>query len=167
MGTIEKFYRLKDLFQFSNVSLYKGTFQDFNTEAKFDVIVMHNSINHLNEQACMNLKFLKNAESEYAGYFNKLFDLADHRALLILSDCSNANFWDFIKIRNPFAENIEWNKHQSPEICNDLAQTSGFTFEELTWSTFNRLGKAEKTVLGNRFLSYFLDSHFNLYLTKE
>jgi cyclopropane fatty-acyl-phospholipid synthase-like methyltransferase len=165
-GVIEKFYSLKEQFQFSNVSLNKDVFQNFKTALQFDLILMYNSINHLNEPACINIRSDKHAKSEYMEYFNKLYALTNNNGILIISDCSNKNFWDSIRIRNPFAKNIEWNKHQSPEIWFDLAQKSGFKFEKLIWSSFNRLGKPGKIIFANKIAAYFFDSHFNLYLKK-
>ena len=148
------------------ITLIKNTFQDFNTEAHFDLILIHNAINHLNEAACERLGYDHAAFTTYIGYFEKLYALLKKDGILILSDCSRENFWSNIHMKNPFIENIEWGKHQSPALWWRLAKNANFELTKITWSTFNRLGQFGKALLGNRTVAYFLISHFNLYLKK-
>jgi cyclopropane fatty-acyl-phospholipid synthase-like methyltransferase len=166
MGVVEKFRRINHQFQFSNVSIVKDTFQDFRTDLLFDIIVMYDSINHIDENACINLRSTNEAKREYSEHFTRLFNLTNKNGVLIIADCSNYNFWKLFRIRNPFAGSIEWHKHQSPEIWSKLAENSGFIHEKQKWSSINRFGNAGKLILGNRVASYFLNSHFLLYLKK-
>ena len=167
IGAVEKFHCLKTQFQSFNVSLCNDNFQNFNSDLLFDIIIMHNSINHINEQACMNLRSDKKAKSEYSEYFKKLFKLTNLEGHMIISDCSHLNFWHLIKIQNPYVKSIEWDKHQSPEVWIDMCQRSGFRLEKIKWSSFSRFGKTGEKVIGNRFAAYFFDSHFNLYFIKD
>lgn len=150
-----------------SIKLIKQTFQDFFTNDQFDLILIHNAINHLNESACERLSFDQTAFDTYRNYFDKLHSLLSKDGLLILSDCSRVNFWFAIHRKNPFIKNIEWQKHQSPQLWGTLASNTNFERVKLTWSTFNRLGNVGKILLGNSPTAYFLTSHFNLYLKKN
>jgi len=88
-------------------------------------------------------------------------------AHIIICDCSNSNFFDFVGLKNPFVPNIEWEKHQSPKTWIKLLEESGFQKLKVKWSSFNRLGKYGKALLGNAFISYFLTSHFCLYARRR
>lgn len=148
------------------INLIKKTFQDFNTQDQFDLILIHNTINHLNELACERLDYDQESFHTYEEYFHKLYTLLKKNGMLIISDCSRKNFWYNIHQTNPFIKNIEWEKHQAPGLWRVIAEDANFKCEKLTWSTFNRFGHIGKILLGNALTAYFLSSHFNLYLKK-
>jgi cyclopropane fatty-acyl-phospholipid synthase-like methyltransferase len=149
------------------INLYRKTFQEYITDDQFDLILIHNAINHLNEQACERLRYDEGAFNLYTDYFKKLNTLLKKDGILIISDCSGKNFWNDIHQKNPFIRNIEWEKHQSPRLWSHIASKADFNKMNLTWSTFNRLGIPGKVILGHAPIAYFLSSHFNLYLTKK
>lgn len=149
------------------IQLHRKTFQEFITEDQFDLVLIHNAINHLNESACERLRFDEEAFNMYSSYFRKLNTLLKKDGILIISDCSGNNFWNDIHRKNPFISNIEWNKHQSPRLWGRIASEADFRRMNLTWSTFNRLGIPGKVLLGHGPIAYFLSSHFNLYLAKN
>jgi hypothetical protein len=145
------------------VRLLRTTLQQFDPDrAKFDVLLLHNSVNHLDESACMALGDDDNAWQTYLAIFEKLRDLAAPGATLILADCSRHNFFGLVGMRNPFARSIEWQKHQPPEIWIRLLERCGFANPRLSWTTFNSLGSLGRVALGNRLAAYFLMSHFRL-----
>lgn len=148
------------------INLVKETFQNYNTHDQFDLILIHNTINHLNEVACERLNYDLESFHLYEDYFIKLYTLLKEDGMLIISDCSRKNFWSNIHRPNPFIKNIEWEKHQAPRLWRLIAEDADFKFEKLTWSTFNRFGRVGKILLGNALTAYFLSSHFNLYLKK-
>jgi len=166
----DKFRILQSELSLSNVYLYTTRIQDFNAPGiKFDILLLHNSINHLDEDACINLQYDKNAKKRYIFIFEKLRMLAAPRAKLIITDCSPCNFFARIGIRNPFAPNIEWHKHQSPEFWASMLSNHGFTNPRIRWTPLNALiglGRVGKLLSGNRFVSYFLISHFLLVMDK-
>ena len=134
-------------------------FQDYRTTDKFDVIVLHNSINHLDEAGTINLH--KDAKP-YIEIGLQLKQLMAEGGLLVISDVARHNFWPDVHLKNPFAPTIEWHKHQSPYL----------------WSKVLALGKAKitwpapsaypfKRLLANRFVSYFLTSQFRLVIKDE
>ncbi|HEY5124478.1 MAG TPA: class I SAM-dependent methyltransferase [Ignavibacteria bacterium] len=162
----EKFNYISKALNFDNVVLMNSTFQSYSFQDKYDIISLHNSINHLDEQSCVNLLTDKISYENYQKIFRKIYDIANKNAILIICDCSNSNFFAKIRTINPFAPNIEWSKHQSPEIWSSLLKEVGFTNPKIKWSSFNRLGSTGRFFLGNRFMAFFLQSHFCLMMNK-
>jgi SAM-dependent methyltransferase len=164
---IKKFQRLNNLLGLNNVVINPITFQNFNPNGEmFDVIILHNSINHLDETACINLLKDKNAQIIYKNIFSKLYSLSNKKADIILSDCSRYNFFNLIKIKNPFAKAIEWHKHQSPETWIILLIEAGFSKPKIRWTSFNSTKWWGNILLGNKIMAYFLRSYFNITLKK-
>ena len=85
-GVLEKFKKLhlglKDKCQ---VKLVSTKLQNFDpNDKKFDIILLHNSINHMDEKACINLKYDSQALEIYRMIFQKLSNLASNGAKLIV-----------------------------------------------------------------------------------
>ena len=143
------------------------TFQDFHPGGQtFDIILLHNSINHLDEEACIALQHSADARQRYGTVFQKLSALATPGAKLVIADCSRYNFWDRIGLRNPLAPTIEWHKHQSPRYWAELLYDFGFVNPEIRWASLAILGPAGRLFLGNRLASYFTTSHFCLVMDR-
>ena len=143
------------------------TFQAFDPTGKqFDTILLHNSINHLDETACINLLNDEASQAIYMDIFSKLSSLASSGAKLIVCDCSRYNLFALLRIRNPFAPTIEWHKHQAPEIWVDLLSQVGFVNPKVRWTAFNTLRSPGRILLGNKLLSYFLRSDFRFTMEK-
>jgi SAM-dependent methyltransferase len=141
--------------------------QDFQPgDERFDLILMNNSVNHLNEEACINLQQDPQAKKTYMMILQELSDLSARRAKLIIADCSRYNFFPLCHMKNPFARTIEWHKHQSPEFWADLLTVSGFTNPEIQWRSFDQLRSMGRFLLGNKIMAYFLRSHFCLTMEK-
>ena len=167
-GTIENFRRLQaGLRTLKQVRLEPTTIQEFNGDnEKFDIVLLHNSINHLDEQACTRLQHDDRAIETYLGIFQKLSDSSHPGAKLIITDCSRYNFFALFNLRNPFSPTIEWDKHQTPGYWAKLLTTAGFCNPEIRWTSFSRLRLPGRLVLGNKIASYFLRSHFCLIMEK-
>ena len=160
-GMGAKFRKLGGILGYDQVRFESVTFQAFEPMGKqFDIILLHNSINHLDETACINLLNDEASKAIYMDIFSKLSALASSGAKLIICDCSRYNFFALFKIRNPFAPTIEWHKHQAPAIWVDLLSQVGFVNPRVRWTTFNTLRSPGRVLLGNRLLSYFLRSDF-------
>jgi SAM-dependent methyltransferase len=143
------------------------TFQEFQADnPSFDVILLHNSINHLNESACIGLLRDAACLEVYQGIFQKLAELAADGANLVICDAARHNFWSRLGFNSPFSPSIEWHKHQSPATWTRLSRGAGFELSDLRWSTPNAWGKVGQLLLGNRTASYFLHSHFCLTMRK-
>lgn len=164
---IEKFDKLNKLLKCNNVTLEPITFQAFESSGKtFDIILLHNSINHLDEIACINLLKDDTSKAIYQEIFSKIYSLSSKDAKLIICDCSRYNFFALFKIRNPFATTIEWHKHQAPKVWANLLGKVGFVNPRIRWSSFNRLRYWGRFLIGNKLMAYFFTSHFCLTMDK-
>ena len=111
-GMNAKFHRLKQLLACTNVEIQPLTLQAFDSAGEhFDLILSHNSINHLDETACINLLANPSAKAAYHAIFSKIYSLSKPGATLVLCDCSRYNFFPLLKLRNPFAPTIQGHKH--------------------------------------------------------
>ena len=160
-GIGARFRKLSGILGGDRVRFEPVTFQAFEPmEKQFDIILLHNSINHLDEIACINLVNSEAARAIYMNIFLKLSSLASGGAKLIVCDCSRYNFFALLRIRNPFAPTIEWHKHQAPEVWVNLLSQVGFVNPRIRWTSFNTLRSPGRILLGNKLLSYFLRSDF-------
>ncbi len=145
------FERLADRIGVDRIRLESVTLQEFNAVGEqFDVILMHNSINHLDEDACIGILRDPSARRRYRAIFDKIGQLAAAGATLVAADCSRYNFFAMLGLKNPVARSIEWDKHQSPGTWARLLRESGFDRPRIRLSSFNRLGRAGRLLLGNR-----------------
>ncbi len=166
-GVIGKFNRLNELLCKNNVTLEPKALQNIGASlGSFDIVLIHNSVNHLDENACISLLTNSQSREIYREIFSKIFKLSNNGAKLILCDCSRNNFFDLLKVRNPFLPAIEWHKHQQPEVWAELLCEVGFKNPRITWSSFNALRGLGKIIFGNRIMSYFLTSHFRMIMDK-
>ena len=167
-GMGAKFRKLNGMLGTDQVKFEPVAFQAFEpAEKQFDIILLHNSINHLDETACINLLNDDASKAIYMDICSKLSSLASSGAKLIVCDCSRYNFFALFRIRNPFAPTIEWHKHQVPEIWVDLLSQVGFVNPRIRWTAFNTLRSLGRVLLGNRLLSYFLRSDFRFTMEKS
>lgn len=152
----------------SQVRLMPITFQEFDPgDDKFDVVLLHDSINHLDEPACMNLRRDPSAVESYHQLFAKLAGMTASGGKLIITDASNWNFFAILGMKNPFSPTIEWQKHQSPTLWAGLLSKVGFHSPRVRWATFNRLGSGGRALLGNKTAAFFLQSRFCLTMEKR
>ena len=166
-GMEAKFRKLSGILGYDQAKFEPVTFQAFDpAEKQFDTILLHNSINHLDEIACINLLSDETSKAIYMDIFLKLSSLASGGAKLIISDCSRYNFFALLRIKNPFAPTIEWHKHQAPEVWVDLLNQVGFVNPRVRWTSFNTLRSPGRVLLGNKLLSYFLRSDFRFTMEK-
>ena len=158
---------VKDM-EFPDAKMLPCTFQDYDSEgSEFDIILSHASINHLDAEACINLKNDENAIKKYNDIFDKISDLLSPEGQLIIYDCSNYNVFPILKITNPFMSTIEWNKHHSPMFWYNIMKKSGFIEPEILWPAPNRLHNIGKFFLSNKFCSFFITSVFILSVKKK
>lgn len=133
---------------------------------KYDVVVMHNSINHLNEDACIHLLQRDDSYKEYVSIFKNVYRIMKNHSVLIVTDCSRNNFFHDIGVKNLFAPTIEWHKHQQPNTWISLLKEAGFKDPAVKWLTPNRLRTPGRFLLGNYFMSYMTRSYFKVTLKK-
>jgi hypothetical protein len=90
---------------------------------QFDILLLHQSINHMDEHACSQLHRDRAAQALYPPLFLKLAALARPGAKLIAVDCARRNLFPDLRLKNPILRSIEWDKHQSPSCGRDCLVT--------------------------------------------
>ncbi len=167
-GVKAKFERVRaELNLQDRVEFLPISFQNYYMNAdKFDILLLHNSINHLNERACIHLPDGEEYRNTYLKMFQQLYELAQIEAKLIACDCSCNNFFAKLGVKNPFAPQIEWYKHQKPETWIALLQEVGFHEPRIRWTPYTRFYKMGQIFTQNKMASYFLNSHFCLTMSK-
>jgi len=162
-GNEDVFSGLRSQLNTSRVIRLNTTFQDFkNPGDTFDIILLHNSINHMDEAACSLLHKQEQARDVYRHIFQELYADSSPGARVIICDCAKTNFWPRLGLKNPFNPTIEWHKHQDPALWNQLLQDAGFSLFSLEWTSFSRLGKPGRILLGNYLGAFFTRGHFRL-----
>jgi cyclopropane fatty-acyl-phospholipid synthase-like methyltransferase len=167
-GTNAAFERIASLLGDTNVQLLPTRLQDYDAgNGSFDILLLHASINHLDEDACIGLHCNREAQRSYQQLFHKLSSLARPSAKLIVVDCARRNLFGDLHLNNPFQPTIEWHKHQSPKLwARHLAQ-AGFNNRTTRWHSFNTFRSLGRLVLGNRIAAYCLTSSFCLTMEKR
>ena len=133
---------------------------------KFDFVLFHNSINHIDECSTQALHSDPNAQAKYKEVFDRISDLMTESGHLIIADCSNRNAFGDLGLRNPVAPSINWGIHQPPEVWSKVALETGFTETDRLWTSRREFGRLGQVVAGNRPVSYLLNSHFVLHFAK-
>lgn len=150
------------------VQLVPHCLQDYEAgDGLFDIILLHASINHLNESACISLPRDREAQSSYKQLFGKLASLARPGATLLVVDCAQRNLFADLHMKNPFMPMIEWHKHQSPQLWAELLAQAGFSNATIRWNSFNTLRTPGRLLLGNRAAAYCLASVFCLTMERQ
>jgi SAM-dependent methyltransferase len=145
----------------SNTRLVNTTFQDFEPNGQqFDIVLVQDAINHLNEQACIDLRQSSESRKAFESIFRDIAALTVPGGELMISECSSRNLFPLLGLRNPFDPAIEWHKHQPPEVWLEMLELVGFRRESLRWSSPAKLGRAGQVLLGNRLAAFLFTSHF-------
>jgi hypothetical protein len=142
-------------------------FQEFDSSIKFDVIIIHDSINHLNEAVYTELARSQLAKDLYSALIKKMYGHLDVGGIISVSDCSSTNFFNFLGLKNPFAPTIEWHLHQPPSILIELFNKEDFNFVKLRWTPFKRFGFIGRLISSMGFIpAFFMQSHYNITFKK-
>lgn len=166
-GVLEQLESFRASHRFGRrVAIVPATFQSFEPTHSFDLVVMANSVNHLNEAQCERLHFSEDARTTYRAYFAKIYDLLERGGSLIVTDCDRSNAFNDLGMVSPFMRSIEWHKHQSPRVWMNLLEGVGLETVSVKWSVPNVLGPLGIALLSNRVTAYFLLSHFRLEVRK-
>ncbi|MEY9705701.1 hypothetical protein ABIE71_008444 [Bradyrhizobium diazoefficiens] len=167
-GMNAAFERTASFLDQRNVQLLPHCLQDYeSSDGGFDILLLHASINHLNESACIRLPRDSEAQGSYKQLFGKLASLARPGATLLVVDCAQRNLFADLHIKNPFLPMIEWHKHQSPTLWARLLGQAGFTNPTIRWNSFNTLRTPGRLLLGNRVAAYCLTSVFCLTMERQ
>lgn len=141
-----------------NVEVIPETFQDYDCNERFDIILSQASIIHLDERACVELMRNPEAHARYGEVFSKLYELAAEGAYLSISNYSPHNIFPDLGLKHPINRSIEWEKHQPSEIWACMLISAGFERAEVRWGTYSKLGFVGRKFLSNKLCAYFLAS---------
>jgi SAM-dependent methyltransferase len=173
IGMNEQFHRLQRVTGFDNVRLEHATLQRFETRpASFDVVLLHNSVNHLDETMVPLLRRDaatggEEARDVYRWLFRRVADALAPAGHLVLTDCARDNLFPRLGLRHPLLRQIEWHKHQNPAVWWGLLRQTGFERRSERWSSFNRLGALGWMLLANPAGAFFFSGHFRLHAQRS
>ena len=127
-------------------------------ETPFDVVVMYNVINHLDEEAVVRIHHDPIAFNRYVSIFSNLRRQVQLGGWLIVADCARDNIWNQLGLKSPLAPSIEWHKHQNPRVWIDVLDKAGFKYHDLQWSPLQPFLRSTS----NWLVQYLTCSHFVL-----
>jgi SAM-dependent methyltransferase len=163
----ERFTRLQSLTQLGHVRLARTTLQAYDEPGVYDLVLLHNSVNHLDEAATMRLHADASARNTYRSLFAKIHRLLVPGGRILLADCARTNFFPALGLPHPISRDIEWHKHQDPELWMALLRDAGFFGPRIGWSSYNKLGPLGWTLLANRVGAFFVTGHFRLLMRRH
>ena len=149
----------------NDVIISTDTFQNFESEMKFDIVLMHYSVNHIDEENCIILESSKKSQKIYHNYFQKIYNSMSNDGDLIITDTSKYNFFNFFGMKNPFVPTIEWEKHQSPYVWSKYLKKVKFSTQKIQWTGPMKLRKLH-FILNNAIFLYLTTSLFRLHMKK-
>ena len=142
----------------TRVEAMNSSLHDLQAE-RFDVVVLYNVINHLDERTVPLLHTSLSAFNHYALMLrNDLQSRVNPSGWLIVADCARSNAWNMLGLKSPMARMIEWHKHQNPSLWKRLFKEAGFSYVDLRWSPIQPFPR----LTANRFVQFFTSSHFVL-----
>lgn len=168
-GVLEKHESIKSCIGSEvSASISAITLQSFlgKSDSSYDVIIMGNSINHVDEEGCIRLAYDDAARSQYLELLSQLYEALTPGGYFVVTDCSRSNFFNDLGLKSPLMPSIEWDKHQSPYFWDKLFQVVGFKPASIQWSSPNTFGTLGRILFGNRLLNYFTLSHFRMVCRK-
>lgn len=166
-GILDAFRRKKNQLGLKNCLLITDTLQQSELQPDtYDLIVAVASINHWDEQACIQLKSDNTAQGKYILLFKKCFESLRQGGKIIVSDVGRENFWGTIKkltgLKHPFAPTVEWHKHQQPKLWGNLLKKAGFENIMWDWICPPPLKFGIDKFINNFIFAYFTASYFVL-----
>ncbi|MGN6497653.1 MAG: class I SAM-dependent methyltransferase [Tsuneonella sp.] len=144
------------------VEIVPTTLEEAGLSEQFDVVVLINSINHMNEPACVVLDRSEDARSQFRDMLAPVRDSCAPGGRLVVTDCTNRNLFGDLGVKSPMCPTIEWEKHQPPKVWVSLLRELGFTEPRVTWTPHPRLGLFGPLLAAHPLLAYVFNSHFRL-----
>jgi len=163
-GCVSRIRQMQDALSVPNFTVLNCRIQEYSSQNRsFDIVLLYNSINHIDEEACASLHSCPSSRQSYLQVFTRISTYMRPGAALIIADCSRYNMWPMFHLSNPFARSIEWWKHQSPRTWCTLLSEIGFIKRNLSYYQyfpFRHFGYWT----ANPIIAFCLNSHFRLHL---
>lgn len=159
-------HEITDAMDFHNIERHACTFQEFECEDDtFDILLMHASINHLDEKMCIELQSNPEAQLIYIQMFRKMRRIMRKHGKIIIVDASNRNVYGDLGFKkNLVNPRLRWHNHQTPQFWAKMLRNAGFGRPKISWLSNSHLGPLG-VFLRNKPLAYFLESAFRLEMT--
>jgi SAM-dependent methyltransferase len=133
----------------------------------FDVVLLHQSINHIGEAYVADLPYSLAGQQHYHAFFDVLAERTAPGGTLIVMDSSNRNLFGDFGRRSPLLPTVDFRMHQPPEQWSGMLAHHGFTEERITWLTRREAGVLGTTVLRNKLAAYLTTSFFVLQMRRD
>lgn len=161
------FQAMKASLGLANAELIPKPLEEFESPpGVFNVVLLHASINHLDEWATIHLTDDLRAEATYEQIARKLHSLMAPRGRIIIVDCSSSNLFAGLRMKNPLAPTIEWHKHQPPRVWAAVFAKAGFRNPRIQWNSFNSLRTPGQLLFANKIGAFLSVSGFRLELER-
>lgn len=123
-----------DEFNLGQARIIKKPIQKFeNDNTLFDIVLMQASINHLDEDSCLQLGKNLASKAVYVDLMKSIKGRMKDMGIIIITDCSSKNIFPNLGLNHPFHPQIEWQKHQTPEIWVEILEEAGFAKPQISW----------------------------------
>ncbi len=156
----EQYDSMKKNYDSERINFHRDYVSTLLAPDTFDIIVMHNAINHIGEDILGDVLENNDAYIEYVGRLKTILDRLSSGGVLIVADCGRKNFFGDMGLRNPFAPSIDWDLHCEPGVWQQMIEDIGFLHIKTQWTARREFSVFGKYFLANRVCSYFLGSHF-------
>ena len=157
---LNQYENLKKLFNSNRIVFHRDFLETLEQPKMFDIIIMHNSINHVGESLIKDVLEKKEVYDEFKNIIKNITTRLCPNGILIISDCGKFNFLGNLGLINPIAPTIDWSIHLEPEFWQKMIMENDFSLIKTEWTARRELGSLGKKFLANRLCSYFLNSHF-------
>jgi len=161
-GVRDEYESLRDLLHLPQCELLAVDVMVYCPEEPFDLVLLHDSINHIRE-VTTDIRRDGPAREAQRQVVAKLASLTRLGGWLVISDCSRRNFFNDIGLGSPwpFARRIGWRKHQTPSAWCDLLREEGLQPGTVSRYVPRKLG-AIALIVGSAAFNYFTYSWFAL-----
>jgi SAM-dependent methyltransferase len=161
-GDVQLFETMIDQTGLNTVKLCKKTIQEYRAPVEqFDVVVSHNSMEHLDESVVSRLRSDASARQVYAQILQGVARSMKPGAQFIICNQSMTNFWPMVGRRNPFSPTVDWPLHPTPRTWKRLLLANGFRDVEVDWPVRYRARRLGP-LAANAVFAFFTDSMFRI-----
>lgn len=130
--------------------------EDLRPPPAFDVVVLYDVINHLDEAAVVRLHRDQSAVVDYLSTLGHLRELVSPGGTVIVADCARHSVWQAVGRPGRWTQDIDWTKHQQPRTWARVFEQAGYHLDAVRWSSVHGTGG----LTGNRVVQYFTMAHF-------
>lgn len=135
-------------------------FQAFDTDEEFDVILLHNVINHLNEEQIRYVHTDKAAWNTFQGYVEKVRDYTRDGGDVVVADSARTSLWSRIGVERFPLGSVEFAIHQDPSCWTHMFESAGFERVRFDWTPVLEKGDLVERLTRNRLAAELRASHF-------